>query len=59
MTNRSFFFRVSNSRYIMRIPGEGTDQLIDREQEADVYKAIASKRYAMTSFILILLMVIK
>lgn len=44
MTNRSFLFRVSNSRYIMRIPGEGTDQLIDREQEADVYKAIASKK---------------
>ena len=44
MTNRSFLFHVSNSRYIMRIPGEGTDQLIDREQEADVYKAIASKK---------------
>lgn len=41
MTNRSFLFTVANKKYIMRIPGEGTDQLIDRQQEADVYAAIA------------------
>lgn len=40
MTNRSFLFRVGSSRYIMRIPGEGTDQLIDRRQEAAVYRTI-------------------
>lgn len=40
MTNRSFSFNVNGSKYIMRIPGEGTDQLINRAQEADVYKAI-------------------
>lgn len=41
MTNRSFEFTVRNKRYVMRIPGEGADQLIDRKQEAEVYKAIA------------------
>ena len=40
MTNRSFLFTVKGNRYIMRIPGEGTDQLINREQEAEVYAAI-------------------
>ena len=28
MTNRSFVFSCKNQRYIMRIPGEGTDELI-------------------------------
>ena len=41
MTNRSFLFSCKGKRYIMRIPGEGTDQLINRAQEADVYRAIA------------------
>lgn len=41
MTNRSFLFHCKNEKYIMRIPGEGTDQLINRKQEADVYTAIA------------------
>lgn len=40
MTNRSFLFSVNGARYIMRIPGEGTDQLINRLQEAEVFKAI-------------------
>ena len=40
MTNRSFKFSVNGSRYIMRIPGEGTDQLINRKQEADVFNAL-------------------
>lgn len=40
MTNRSFIFTVKNERYIMRIPGAGTDFLINREQEAQVYNAI-------------------
>lgn len=30
-------------KYIMRIPGEGTDKLINRAHEADVYKAISGK----------------
>lgn len=41
MTNRSFLFAVNGSKYIMRIPGEGTDQLINRKQEAEVFKAIS------------------
>ena len=41
MTNRSFLFTVNNEQYIMRIPGEGTEQLIDRTQEAEVYRSIS------------------
>ena len=41
MTNRSFLFEVKGSKYIMRIPGEGTDQLINRKQEALVFKTIS------------------
>ena len=40
MTNRSFLFGCNGKRYIMRIPGEGTDQLVNRRQEAAVYNAI-------------------
>lgn len=40
MTNRSFLFCCKGRKYIMRIPGEGTDQLINRRQEADVYQTI-------------------
>ena len=41
MTNRSFLFSTKGAKYIMRIPGEGTDQLINRRQEAEVYRAIS------------------
>lgn len=41
MTNRSFLFSVKGDRYIMRIPGEGTDKLINRVNEATVFKAIS------------------
>ena len=41
MTNRSFLFCVHGNKYIMRIPGEGTEQLINRHQEADVFRAIS------------------
>ena len=44
MTNRSFLFSNRGKKYIMRIPGEGTDQLINRAQEAQVYQAINGKR---------------
>ena len=40
MTNRSFLFSCKGSRYIMRIPGEGTDKLINRCEEAKVYELI-------------------
>ena len=40
MTNRSFRFHCREKRYIMRVPGEGTDKMINREQEYNVYQAI-------------------
>ena len=43
MTNRSFLFAVKGKQYIMRIPGEGTDKLISRENEAAVYRAIRGR----------------
>lgn len=43
MTNRSFLFECNNQKYIMRIPGEGTDQLVNRQEEYDVYMAIKGK----------------
>ena len=45
MTNRSISFCVSSGfnagKYIMRIPGVGTDKLINRHHEAEVFKAIS------------------
>ena len=41
MTNRSFLFSLGGSKYIMRIPGEGTDLLINRKQEKEVYETIS------------------
>lgn len=43
MTNRSFLFNVDEKKYIMRIPGEGTDELINRRQEAAVYEKIQNR----------------
>lgn len=43
MTNRSFLFSCKGKRYIMRIPGEGTNKLISRKQEAQIYKLIKNK----------------
>lgn len=43
MTNRSFLFSCMGKKYIMRIPGEGTDQLINREQEANVYAVLSGR----------------
>lgn len=45
MTNRSFLFGIKDKKYIMRIPGEGTENLINRKQEAQVYKEI--KKYGI------------
>lgn len=44
MTNRSFLFKCKNRKYIMRIPGEGTNILINREQEAQVYQVIKGSK---------------
>ena len=43
MTNRSFLFGCRGKKYIMRSPGEGTDKLINRRQEADVYRTILDR----------------
>ena len=43
MTNRSFYFNANGEKYLMRIPGEGTSELINRQQEDEVYKAIADR----------------
>lgn len=43
MTNRSFIFTCKGKKYIARIPGEGTERLINRKEEAEVYKVISGK----------------
>ena len=43
MTNRSFLFTCEGTPYIMRIPGEGTDRLINRREEAAVYGMIRDR----------------
>lgn len=40
MTNRSFEFTCRGEHYIMRVPGEGTDKMINRKNEYSVYKAL-------------------
>jgi CTP:phosphocholine cytidylyltransferase-like protein/thiamine kinase-like enzyme len=40
MTNQSFLFKVHGRSYICRIPGKGTELLINRPQEAAVYEVI-------------------
>lgn len=44
MTNKSVYFRIkegnNKGKYIIRIPGIGTNQLINRKQEATVYNTI-------------------
>lgn len=44
MTNRSFSFVIDYQKYIMRIPGEGTSQLINRQREYDVYQVLKSTK---------------
>ncbi|MDR2610648.1 MAG: phosphotransferase, partial [Clostridiales Family XIII bacterium] len=41
MTNSSFVFKVAGESYVFRIPGAGTDMLIDRAQEKRTYELIA------------------
>lgn len=43
MTNRSFRFSCKGKDYIMRVPGEGTDKLINRSNEYDVYQVLNGK----------------
>lgn len=40
MTNQSFLFELDGKHYICRIPGPGTEFLINRKEEEAVYKAV-------------------
>ncbi|SEK61498.1 Thiamine kinase [Carnobacterium iners] len=44
MTNDSFKFEVKDKSYIIRIPGAGTDKLISRSNEYDVYEVLKGKK---------------
>ena len=64
MTNDSFLFEVYDNKYVFRNPGVGTDKLINRSEESEVYSLIKdleisdelvymdpSKGYKITKFI--------
>lgn len=40
MTNNSWLFSVGDRSYICRIPGEGTEKLINRREEKEAYEAV-------------------
>jgi CTP:phosphocholine cytidylyltransferase-like protein/thiamine kinase-like enzyme len=40
MTNKSFLFSLNGKKYICRLPGEGTEQLINRNEEYDSIQAV-------------------
>jgi thiamine kinase-like enzyme len=40
MTNRSFRLCLAEQEYLLRVPGEGTDQLLNRRQEAETYRTL-------------------
>lgn len=42
MTNKSFLFEIKGEHYICRIPGPGTEMLINRKEEKCVYDTVAS-----------------
>ena len=43
MTNRSFIFEYEDKKYIMRIPGNGSKETVNREEEAAVYNINSDK----------------
>lgn len=43
-TNRTFKFTAKDKKYIMRIPGEGTSELVDREKEYTVYQLLKGRK---------------
>ena len=44
MTNDSFKFKVKDKSYIVRVPGAGTDKLINRNNEYNVYEVLKGKK---------------
>ena len=45
MTNHSFRFSVNDKNYILRVPGEGTDHLVNRYAEDAAYRAVREKGF--------------
>ncbi len=45
MTNKSFLFKIKGLHYICRIPGPGTELLINRKQEKAVYDALTGSDF--------------
>ena len=43
MTNRHMRFSVDGTPYLLRVPGEGSNEIINRQQEAAVYAALQGK----------------
>lgn len=43
MTNQVFTFRYNEKKYLLRVPGKGANQLVDRRKEASVYHTIRGK----------------
>lgn len=43
MTNRLFYFVVDEKEYLLRIAGEGSEYLVDRNQENWVYRTLAGR----------------
>lgn len=43
LTNKSFLFSCKENKYIMRIPGKGSEKLINRREEAEIYNMINGK----------------
>ena len=48
MTNRLMRFTVSGRCYLLREPGEGSNELTDRRQEASVYQALEGRELTDT-----------
>lgn len=44
MTNRSYLVEFDKKKYIVRVPGEGTQQLISRKKEKEVYDLLSEKQ---------------
>lgn len=40
MTNDSYLFEYNNDKYLLRIPGDGSNNLVNRRHEYDVYQKI-------------------
>ena len=45
MTNDSFYFKINQKAYIIRVAGKGANKLIDRAKEARVYEILNDFKY--------------